>query len=284
MEINRISSDLKFINQLGATLNLEEKMKLELSLIKISEKEKYDQVLFWGKIEGTAKDYYIAIGLKFKEQFEFPTKKFYWSSNDFKFSELPEMNMEYKEYVRELRSFFTGQHEKILVNLAGDQLTESQQEEEDEEHIKDKPKNFTELDRLAFVVRKIDHDCALAPVGAFKLTPTHELRYNDSFKGLKIEEISTIVNYQHFRAPESQEKKDFIARDDALFHFNFLDPLEKDIPKGCWSIQSDASKTNVTVRSLVWPGFTGYHRANSNIFGNIYIGNGIRNCDLPFLL
>lgn len=25
MEINRISSDLKFINQLGATLNLEEK-------------------------------------------------------------------------------------------------------------------------------------------------------------------------------------------------------------------------------------------------------------------
>ena len=48
-------------------------------------------------------------------------------------------------------------------------------------------KNFTELDRLAYVVRSIDNDCALAPVGAFKLTPTHELRYNDAFNGLSIE-------------------------------------------------------------------------------------------------
>ena len=41
-------------------------MKLELSLIKINEKEKYDQILFWGKIEGLNKDYYIAVGMKFK--------------------------------------------------------------------------------------------------------------------------------------------------------------------------------------------------------------------------
>lgn len=53
-------------------------MKLELSLLKMSEKEKFDQILFWGKIEGIAKDYYIAVALKFKEQFEFPTKKFFW--------------------------------------------------------------------------------------------------------------------------------------------------------------------------------------------------------------
>lgn len=41
------------------------------------------------------------------------------------------------------------------------------------------PKNFTELDRLAYVVRSIDNDCTLTPVGALKLTPTHEIRYND---------------------------------------------------------------------------------------------------------
>jgi len=27
-----------------------------------------------------------------------------------------------------------------------------------------------------------------------------------------------------------------------------------------------------------------YHRANSKIFGGLYIGNGIKNVDLPFLL
>lgn len=35
------------------------------------------------------------------------------------------------------------------------------------------PKNFTELDRLAYVVRVIENDCAVTPVGAFRLTPTH---------------------------------------------------------------------------------------------------------------
>lgn len=35
MDINRLASDLKYPNQIGNTLNLEEKMKLELSLIKI---------------------------------------------------------------------------------------------------------------------------------------------------------------------------------------------------------------------------------------------------------
>jgi len=57
------------------------------------------------------------------------------------------------------------------------------------------PKNFTELDRLAFVVRAIENDCNLAPVGAFKLTPTHELRYNDSFKGLPLTEVNKLGNY-----------------------------------------------------------------------------------------
>jgi radial spoke head protein 9 len=104
------------------------------------------------------------------------------------------------------------------------------------------------------------------------LTPTHELRYNDSFKGLDLKGLTDLNNYQHFRAPQTKEKQEFIARDDALFHFNFLDPVVGDLPKGSWSLQTDSSKTNSTVRSLLWPGFVGYHRANSNIFGYAYFG------------
>jgi len=37
-------------------------LKLELSLLKLSETEKFDSVLFWGKIEGISKDYYVAVG------------------------------------------------------------------------------------------------------------------------------------------------------------------------------------------------------------------------------
>lgn len=85
-------------------------------------------------------------------------------------------------------------------------------------------------------MRAIENDCALVPVGAFKLTPTHELRYNDSFRGVPLSEITNPASYQHFRAPQTEEKKQYIARDDALFKFDFLDPIGNDLPKGSWSI------------------------------------------------
>ncbi|KAL4462089.1 hypothetical protein ABPG74_000934 [Tetrahymena malaccensis] len=296
MDIYRLSSDLKYVNQIGVTLNVDEKLKLELSLLQITETEKFDNILFWGKINGVKFDYYIAVGLHFKGKFEFPTKKFYWAKSDtFVFDELPEINLEYRAQVDSFRNLFTGDHKFVLIPLPEDQQAEEQNQEQpegeekpedsdEEENIKVKPKAFTELDRLAYVVRAIENDCALVPVGAFKLTPTHELRYNDSFRGASLDSVSNINTYQHFRAPQSEEKKKFIARDDALFHFNFLDPIEHDLPKGCWSVQIDSSKTSATVRSLLWPGFVGYHRANSQIFGYAYIGNGIKNSDLPFLL
>jgi radial spoke head protein 9 len=38
----------------------------------------------------------------------------------------------------------------------------------------------------------------------------------------------------------------------------------------------------ITLRSLVWTGYVGYHKANTQIFGGLYIGNGIKNVDLCF--
>jgi len=43
----------------------------------------------------------------------------------------------------------------------------------EEEEIKIPPKDLTELDRLTFIVFAIENDCAIAPLGAFKMTPTH---------------------------------------------------------------------------------------------------------------
>lgn len=60
MDIYRVCEDLKFVNQIGKTLNLQERMKLELALMKLTEATNFDQILFWGKIEGIKKDYYIA--------------------------------------------------------------------------------------------------------------------------------------------------------------------------------------------------------------------------------
>ena len=83
---------------------------------------------------------------------------------------------------------------------------------------------------------------------------------------------------------QSTEKRDQLDRDDALFTYDFLDGIEGDSPKGNWSLQVDASGTLATLRNFLWPGYFGFHLANTKRFGGVYIGDGIKNSDLPFML
>jgi radial spoke head protein 9 len=87
--------------------------------LKINEEGLYEQVLFWGKIEGNTsrlfeeyigsdKDYYVALCLNYKGCYEFPQKKFFWSGEDFKFSPLPLCNPEHKDRVDAVLTPFTG--------------------------------------------------------------------------------------------------------------------------------------------------------------------------------
>lgn len=84
-------------------------------------------------------------------------------------------------------------------------------EDTDDEAEQEAPTDFTELHRLSYVVYNIDFECASLPVGALRLTPSHELRFNDSFKGLSNQDILKLENYQHFRSPQSEEMKEFIS-------------------------------------------------------------------------
>jgi len=71
--------------------------------------------LFWGKIDGIEKDYYIALGINYRGVYDFPAKTFYYSSIDFKFAPLPEIEAEYKDKFVSFRAPFSGKHEDILI-------------------------------------------------------------------------------------------------------------------------------------------------------------------------
>lgn len=58
---------------------------------------------------------------------------------------------------------------------------------------------FAELDRLTTVVHAIENDCQISPVGAFKMTPEHQVRRNEAFRGLDCESGMRLDNYLHFR-------------------------------------------------------------------------------------
>jgi len=300
MNINDLAGSFRRVGAFGQTLNTEERLKLELALLKIHDFEKFDEVLFWGKVQGVKKDYYLALALNFNGYYEFPRKKFFWASEDFVFAELPEINAEYRKEAETNVSLFSGEHDKIIIEVKQPEEEEENQEakaegsqeggenlegeEEEEKEEKIPPKNFTELDRLAYVVRAVDVETSVVPLGAFKITPSHELRRNEAFRGLSQENVGLLHNYFHFRNVQSQAKKELLLRDEALFHQDFFDPIEEDAPKCSWSIQGDPSQRLVTIRSLLWPGYVAFHECNTPYFGGVYIGNGLRNNDLAFML
>ena len=107
---------------------------------------------------------------------------------------------------------------------------------------------------------------------------------NEAFRGLPSQDIFKLNSYSHFRNAQQKEKKEALEKEDAIFQKNFLDDIMIDKPNGCWSIQKDSTGTVAILRNLLWPGYFAYHKANTNTFGSCYIGDGLKNADLCFML
>ena len=280
-----IEENMKEISAVnGVCLSLEERIKLITILDQLKSDIKCDEMLFWGKILGAEKDYYISKALYYKGFQNFPKKKYFFCySTNFIFSELPDIQPHHIDNFYKFNTYFIGNPDIILEKY------ESEQNKNLDEVIGDtfKPqlrkKNMTETDRLSFVVRTIDHDTSVVPVGSFKMLPINELRRNDLFEGLSSEDLDKKEKYVHFRPVENQEKKDKIAMGKAVFDFDFLDSIADDPIKDSWSIHLDSTKTTSTLRNLIWPGYFAYHKANADEFGGVYIGYGIKNIDIPFM-
>jgi hypothetical protein len=60
--------------------------------------------------------------------------------------------------------------------------------------------------------------------------------------------------------------------------------VESDEPRGCWSLQLCERKETSVLRSLTWPGFQFFHCLNTNKFGNCYIGDGLKNQEVHFII
>ena len=269
----------------GVCLSLVERIKLETTLDQLKSDIKCDEMQFWGIIYGSEKDYYIAKALYYKGYPQFPKKKYFFcSSSNFIFSELPSLNSHQIPNFHKYNTYVIGNPDIILEKYESNNSSNFDEETEgDSFKPKLRKKNMTETDRLSFVVRAIDRDCSVVPVGGFKMMPINELRRNDLFEGLNSEDLDKKEKYLHFRPVENQEKKDKIAMGKAVFDFEFLDNITDDAIKDSWSIHVDSTKTISTLRSLVWPGYFAYCKANSDQFGGVYFGYGIKNIDIPFM-
>ena len=61
-------------------------------------------------------------------------------------------------------------------------------------------------------------------------------------------------------------------------------PVMNYLCSGSWSLQFERGSGLVTLRSLLWQGYIFYHVPGTCAYGSIYVGNGEKNMDLPFML
>jgi len=124
----------------------------------------------------------------------------------------------------------------------------------------------------------------VVPVGSFKKSPLGEITKNDAWEGCMVDKVADLNSYMYFRPVQSKEKKSMCDRKADIFVADFLDNVAQGQPRGGWTVMRDTTQRFGILRNRVWPGFMAYHRANTQVYGNFYYGNGIKNCDLAFMI
>jgi radial spoke head protein 9 len=229
-------------------------------------------------------DYYVAMGVNYLGHQEFAKKTFFWCTGDnMNFSELPpSLRHTCQAVLDQVQSVFTGEFDKTVVEANG--ISQFAYIDKDVlAKTKLPARGITELDRLSYVVHQIENDCHIVPVGSFKKIPLKETRKNEAFRGLKANEISNISNYTHFRVPQHKKKVDLNFGNECIYNNDFLDNASESQPHGQWNVLKDTTGTTSVIRSKLWPGWYSFHKANTNIFGGLYIGNGCKALDMAFM-
>lgn len=138
MDILDFSEEIKNFQHNGCTLNLDERMQLEMALMTLNDKIECEELVFWGKVTGIKNDYYIAMALQYTSMYEFPVKTFYWAlSSEFAFKEMPQITEQHDEIIDADQSYFLGEPAKVLGKKEGEEGDEEEQkndnDNEDEE-------------------------------------------------------------------------------------------------------------------------------------------------------
>lgn len=168
--------------------------------------------------------------------------------------------------------------------------------------------------RLALFVEEHDYQCRVAPRGAYITADRQsyasvqrsssstlgnvEIVVNTAFRGLTRgpDGALSLRNYYHLRAPNpyrrllSRNQNNLFAKSnlekiaenphlDAVF-----ESLSDDIPSGTWQVRYDAFHGAVVGKNMRFPGSLFYHVPDSNVFGNIYMGDGDVNINAAFEL
>lgn len=282
----------------GQGLSLDQRLSVSNALKVLKLHERIPTIAYWGKITGKERDYFIAqsttISTKIAKQ------HFFSSDNGLTFAKLPDLDAFIIERAPLIKGRFTGNPSARLRDPRrqpdpedADAVAawEAEEDEEDEEEYEDEDgerhvpdRRLTEIERLAYVVARIEHDTCVTPLGAYVMTATGDIARNHAFPGLDHAEAAKLASYGLFRAPELERTLATINRMGVANCPTFLDGLAEQTPAGVWSLVANKAGDAVSLRSLAWPGYEYKITVGEGAGAGAYCGTGEANEDLAFML
>lgn len=276
VDSKKLLLDIENLAYAGIVLSVEQKASLQTSMAIAKEQYKFNTVYFWGKLLGTKEDYYIATGVGKNEMKQ---RTFLYSHDCIRWKLLNPASEEHFQRLHNCKGRFTGdpahEFECKTFKLVG---------EGEDEHLEEEVTILKEEDRLSAVLSKVEEEAHVVPRGSFIQQPTGEIVKNRLFEGLSVNEAAKFGNYFHFRDATVLAEKSPLFKANLDKAIDFLDPIDEDQPKGCWSLQFERGSALILLRSLKWPGATFFHIPETSSYGSLYFGIGETNKDIPFML
>nr|XP_040235801.1 radial spoke head protein 9 homolog [Anopheles coluzzii] len=269
MEIDSFTELVPLLSNFWRTIPAAQQLKLESSLTLLKQDHQLSQLHFLGRLEAHSVAYLLAFGTPGLDVFR--ERKFYYSRNAVDWILLLEPTDWTEEWSR-LWGEFTGnasfafKMRSLAAGSAGVVVREQ--------------------DRLWYVIHAILREAAGVPRGALRMSTERDVVLNPFFQGLTRAEMVQLANYQHFRRPERPAEENLRGRKECDLSFDVFDRLEVDVlPEGkSFTMRVDDSGRLVVWSSLHWLGLEFFHKADSNVYGFFYQGDGRKNWDLPFMV
>ncbi|KAK9533413.1 hypothetical protein VZT92_008532 [Zoarces viviparus] len=272
MDSSMLSDSLELVAGSGIILSVEQRAALQTSLVLLKKNYKFHRVLFWGKILGIKRDYFIAQG---RGENEMQDKKNLYCFNCMDWFLLPlATDSMIEEVTKAAKSRFIGDP-SAMENEPCNSSSESD--------CSWFQTTVTEESRLAVMIHQIDEEVSVVPRGAIVRNPLDLIQINRSFGGLSYSEARRLDNFLHFSKAKNP-KKTVLEVGVVNQTIDFPDVLMDDIPKGSWSLPLECASNVWVLRSQLWPGLTLFHVPMAPQYRYVYIGDGKKDLDLPFML
>ncbi|XP_063623961.1 radial spoke head protein 9 homolog [Cydia splendana] len=271
MNVHKLWEVREYMNVNGKMFSSELISMLQNSLTMLQAENHFTHMHYWGQLYAVDGDYHIAVGITndavADRRYFYTTDLKYWAL-------LPKAKRRHR-LLSLLATFPFRGDPTLKVKILDEAL---------EENNPDRCQVITEESRMAGTIANICDEAEICARGQLIKQPDGRVVINSNFYGLTGFEAQQLKSYLHIRPPQHQWNSNLLSRQDYNYSMDFLDSIDQDIPNGCWNLSLEQTGSIAYLKSLYWPGMTYFHKIRTPDAGFLYIGNGRKNLDVPFLV